>query len=54
MGNNTYLDVIGIGTYMLVLEYSVMILKNVMFAPGMRRNLLFSCPVEEWIGSAFL
>ena len=40
MGNNTYLDVVGIGTYKLDLEDSVMFLKNVMFAPSMRRNLV--------------
>ena len=30
----------GIGTYRLDLEDGVMILNNVMFAPGMRRNLV--------------
>lgn len=40
MGNNTYLDVVGIGSYRLDLGDSVMVLKNVMFAPGMRRNLV--------------
>lgn len=37
---NTYLDVVGIATYTLDLENSVMVLENVMFAPGMRHNLV--------------
>ena len=40
MGNNTYLEVVGIGTYKLDVGNSIMVLKNVLYAPGMRRNLI--------------
>ena len=39
MGNNTYLEVVGIGTYKLDVRNSIMVLKNVLYAPGMRRHL---------------
>ena len=41
MGNNTYLDVEGVDSYRLDLEDSIMILKDVFYAPGIRRNLIF-------------
>lgn len=41
MGDNTYLDMVGIGSHRLDLGDNVIILKNVMFAHEMRRNPIF-------------
>ncbi|XP_020249403.1 pentatricopeptide repeat-containing protein At2g18940, chloroplastic-like [Asparagus officinalis] len=40
MGNNTYLDVEGIGSYRLDLGDSILVLKDVFYASGIRRNLI--------------
>ena len=40
MGNNTYLDVEGVGSYRLDLGDNIMILKDAIYAPGIRRNLI--------------
>ena len=54
MANNTYLNVVGIGTYRLDLEDNVIVLKNVMFAPGMRRNLSFVLAIlKNWLEVCF-
>ena len=44
MKNNTYLDVEGFGSYRLDLGDSIMILKDVFYALGIRHNLI-SVPV---------
>lgn len=41
MGNGTYLDVVGVGTYKLDLGDSIMVLKDVSFVPRIRRNLIY-------------
>ena len=40
MGNNTYLNVEGVGSYRLDLGNSIMILKDVFYAPWIRHNLI--------------
>src|SRR5262249_8982089 len=40
MGNNTYLEVEGVGTYRLDLGDTGMVLQNVFYAPAIRRNLI--------------
>lgn len=41
MGNNTYLDMVGIGAYRLDLDNSAMVPKNMIFVPGLMHNLIY-------------
>ena len=40
MGNRTHLDVVGVGTYKLNLKDNLLVLKDVLFVPGIRRDLI--------------
>lgn len=47
MGNNTYVDVQGIGDFKISSNNSTIILKYVLFAPTIRKNMISMSLLEE-------
>ncbi|KAK0606530.1 hypothetical protein LWI29_000218 [Acer saccharum] len=47
MGNNTYVDVLGEGDCKIISKTSTIILKNVLYAPSIRRNLVSVSVLEK-------
>lgn len=47
MGNNTYIDVLSIVDYKIFSNNSTIILKHVLFAPTIRRNMIFASFKEK-------
>ncbi|KAL5767614.1 hypothetical protein ACOSQ2_014397 [Xanthoceras sorbifolium] len=47
MGNNTYVDVLGKGNCKIAFDNFTIILQNVLYAPSIRRNLIFVYVLEK-------
>lgn len=47
MGNNTYIDVLSIIDYKIFSNNSTIILKHVLFAPTIRRNMIFASLLKK-------